>query len=106
MDETQHGGQTTYFGSGETTLMVGLYIVELEGISGSITLDSPLMEAYSGATSSNENMSGDFPTLAPGMNVVSWSGGVAKVGIEPNWGYFGEAWGRSFMAQVEYLEQS
>jgi phage-related protein len=30
-------------------------------------------------------MSGDFPTLAPGMNAVSWSGDVNKVEVRPNW---------------------
>jgi phage-related protein len=78
----------TVYGSGDITLMVGLYVVELEGISGSITLDTPLMEAYSGSASMNDNMSGDFPTLVPGINAVSWSGGVARVGIQPNWRYF------------------
>ncbi|MEA4896899.1 MAG: phage tail protein [Christensenellaceae bacterium] len=77
----------TVYGSGEITLMVGLTIVELEGISGSITLDGPLMEAYSGTSSMNDNMSGDFPTLAPGMNAVSWSGGVTKIEVRPNWRY-------------------
>ncbi len=77
----------TVYGSGEITLMVGLTIVELEGVSGSITLDAPLMEAYSGATSMNSNMSGDFPTLVPGMNAVSWSGGVTKIEVHPNWRY-------------------
>jgi phage-related protein len=75
----------TVYGSGEITLMVGLTVVELEGISGSITLDSPLMEAYSGTISMNDNMNGDFPTLAPGMNAVSWSGGVTKIEVRPNW---------------------
>lgn len=77
----------TVYGSGEITLMVGLTIIELEGISGSITLDGPLMEAYSGTTSMNDNMSGDFPTLAPGMNAVSWSGSVMRMEIKPNWRY-------------------
>ena len=67
--------------------MVGLTIVELEGISGNITLDGPLMEAYSSAASLNSNMSGDFPTLAPGMNAVSWSGSVTKIEVRPNWRY-------------------
>jgi predicted phage tail component-like protein len=77
----------TVFGSGEITLMVGLTIVELEGVTGSITLDTPLMEAYSGTTSMNANMSGDFPTLAPGMNAVSWSGSVTRIEVRPNWRY-------------------
>ena len=38
----------TVYGTGDITLMVGTVIVELEGISGSITLDSELQEAYSG----------------------------------------------------------
>ena len=38
----------TVYGSGDITLMVGTDIVELEGISGSITLDSQIHEAYSG----------------------------------------------------------
>lgn len=56
--------------------MLGLTIVELDGVSGSITLDGPLMETYSGITSMNNNMSGDFPMLAPGMNAVIWSGKI------------------------------
>ena len=77
----------TVYGSGEITLMVGLTIVELEGVSGSITLDTPLMEAYSGTTSMNDKMSGDFPTLEPGMNAVSWSGNVTNIEVRPNWRY-------------------
>lgn len=77
----------TVYGSGSITLMVGMTIVELEGISGSITLDSQLQEAYSGVTSLNSAMSGDFPKLLPGNNAVSWTGNVTKVDIQPNWRY-------------------
>ncbi|MBQ8619930.1 MAG: hypothetical protein IJ418_20815 [Clostridia bacterium] len=75
----------TVNGSGEVTLMVGMTIVELDLSGGSITIDTPLMEAYSGSMSANSAMSGDFPTLLPGANAVSWSGSVASVVIEPNW---------------------
>lgn len=74
----------TVYGSGEVTLMVGMTIVELE-LSGSMTLDTPLMEAYSGNTSMNGCMSGDFPTLLPGQNAISWTGNVTKVVVQPNW---------------------
>lgn len=76
----------TVYGSGEVTLMVGMTITELE-ITDSITLDTPLMEAYSGSTSMNNRMSGDFPTLLPGQNAVSWTGNVSRVVIQPNWRY-------------------
>lgn len=74
----------TVTGYGEVTLIVGMTIVELE-LSGSITIDTPLMEAYTGTTSANSAMSGDFPTLLPGTNAVSWSGSVTSVVIEPHW---------------------
>lgn len=75
----------TVTGSGDITLMVGTTICELSGISGSITLDTPLMEAYSGMASMNFRMSGDFPTLLPGTNAVSWFGNVSMLQIAPNW---------------------
>ena len=77
----------TVYGSGEITLMVGMTIVELDGITDSITLDTPLMEAYQGVTSMNGCMSGDFPTLLQGKNAISWTGNVTKVVIQPNWRY-------------------
>ena len=77
----------TVYGSGDITLMVGTDIVELEGISGSITLDSQIHEAYSGTASMNSAMSGEFPVLKPGQNAISWTGDVTKVEISPNWRY-------------------
>ena len=77
----------TVYGTGDITLMVGTTIVELEGISGSVTLDSELQEAYSGATGMNSAMSGEFPLLKPGMNAISWTGEVSKVEIQPRWRY-------------------
>jgi phage-related protein len=77
----------TVYGSGDITLMVGMTIVELEGVSGSITLDTPLMEAYSGTESMNDRITGEFPTLAPGDTPMSWSGEVSTVAITPNWKY-------------------
>lgn len=64
--------------------MVGMTITELE-ITDKITLDTPIMGAYAGATSMNSCMSGDFPTLLPGQNAVSWTGNVTKVEVQPNW---------------------
>ena len=74
----------TVTGTGEVTLIVGMTIVELE-LTDSITIDTPLMEAYTGVMSANSAMSGDFPTLVPGQNAISWSGSVTSVVIEPNW---------------------
>ena len=75
----------TVNGSGDITLIVGMTIVELTGVSGSITLDSSLQEAYSGLTSLNSQMSGEFPHLLPGQNAISWMGNVTSLVIDPHW---------------------
>lgn len=75
----------TINGSGDITLMIGMSITELSGITSGITLDTPLMEAYSGSTPMNSCMSGDFPVLHPGTNAISWTGNVTSVTIVPNW---------------------
>ena len=75
----------TVYGNGNITLMVGMTITELEDIAGNITLNTPLMEAYSGTASMNGAVSGEFPTLLPGQNAISWMGSVSSVVIEPHW---------------------
>ena len=77
----------TVYGSGDITLMVGLEIISLIGITDSITIDSPLMEAYSGTVALNDHMSGEFPIFRPGVTAISWTGNVSKVVISPNWRY-------------------
>ena len=75
----------TVYGSGDITLMVGMTIVELTGVNGSITLDTPRMEAYCGNVSANMKVSGEYPMLGTGATAVSWSGNVSKVTVQPNW---------------------
>lgn len=75
----------TVYGTGDITLMIGSTITELIDVTGSITLDTPAMEAYSGMSSMNSHMSGEFPTLVPGYAAISWSGNVTQVVVQPNW---------------------
>ena len=73
------------YGSGDITLMIGSQMVELKGIEGSITLNTELQEAYSGTTSMNSAVDGEFPTLPPGAVPYSWEGDVSRIEIQPNW---------------------
>lgn len=75
----------TVFGNGNITLMVGTTIMELTGVNGSITLDTPRMEAYCGNVSENMKVSGEYPLLGTGATAVSWSGDVSRVTVQPNW---------------------
>lgn len=49
-----------------------------------IDIDCELMEAYEGEINRNMNIGGDFPTLKPGQNNVSFSG-FSRVEITPRW---------------------
>ena len=75
------------YGSGDATLIINDSFVELEGIEDGIILNSVIQEAYQGETLLNEHMEGEFPVLKPGNNLVSWSGDITRVVIEPNWRY-------------------
>ena len=75
----------TVYGNGDITLIINDSFVELEDVDGSITLNSVIQEAYQGETLANEKMDGEFPVLKPGNNLISWTGDVSSVVIEPNW---------------------
>ena len=75
----------TIEGGGEITLIIGTTIVELEGVTENIIIDSELQETYSGNSLMNECMTGDFPILKPGVNAVSWNGDVARMTVKGNW---------------------
>ena len=75
----------TVVGTGDITLIVGLYVVELEGVDGSITIDSETMSVYKGADFFSEKMTGAFPRLDTGVTAISWVGDVSQVVVKPNW---------------------
>ena len=52
-----------------------------------LSMTSYLFSHYKDMTSMNGCMSGDFPTLLPGQNAISWTGNVTKIVVQPNWRY-------------------
>lgn len=81
----------TVYGDAPGTVTVGSVTVEIKEISDSIILDCELMQAYSkpgeGAPvyRNGSIYAPAFPTLTPGNNPVSFSGGISKVEIIPRW---------------------
>lgn len=72
--------------SGTGTLTIGNYIVTITDYTGTITIDSSIMQAYNGTTNLNAYIScEEFPVLVPGNNTVSWDGDITAVSIAPNW---------------------
>ena len=78
----------TVFGSGNITLYVNNQSVVLSSISSSITLNSETLNAYSGSTSLNNKMNGEFPKFQVGENTINWTGNVTKIEVQPNWRWF------------------
>jgi phage-related protein len=50
-----------------------------------VTVDSMLEEAYKDNTQTlkNRQMTGQFPTLQPGTNIITWTGNLTKIEIKP-----------------------
>ena len=81
----------TVYGTAAGTVTVGTATVEIRSITDSIILDCETQNAYSqpgeGAPENkNESIKAiPFPTLAPGINPISFSGGITKIEIIPRW---------------------
>ena len=75
----------TVTGTGSAELTVGTTTVSFEDLDGGIVLDCDLQDAYYGLDPANNLMTGAFPTLAPGSNGISWTGGITAVSITPRW---------------------
>lgn len=79
------------YGSGDGQISVGGTVVQIIGQTDTITLDCDLQDAYyetgDGILENRNNQisAPKFPQLLPGVNAVSWSGGVERLEITPRW---------------------
>ena len=71
--------------TGDAQITIGASLFELLGLTGVVTIDTPLMETYKNYTAYNNHMTGDYPLLHTGQNLISWTGAVTKIVITPNW---------------------
>ena len=76
----------TVTGSGDITLNIGGYLVELDAVDGQITLDCEARVAHKGGVLAGSKVDlSEWPVLVPGANVISWAGAVTSVSISPRW---------------------
>jgi len=73
------------FLTGDAEITVGSSYFSIAGLTGEVTVDTPLMETYKTYASCNAHMSGDYPMMQAGQNIIAWTGGVAQIVIKPNW---------------------
>lgn len=76
-------------GSGDITMAVGGYVMEIAGLAGSITIDCDAETEYDGGTNLGNilTLAQGYPRLGPGENTITWSGSgsVTSVTIKPRW---------------------
>lgn len=77
-------------GSGTIYLTINSKLITLTNVSGHITLNSEIKDAYKDDINANKQMTGDFPILYADkkVNLISYSGNVNKIEIQPNWRWF------------------
>ena len=81
----------TIEGTGDAVLTIGTQIVEVENLEDGIIIDSELGDCFNLTETALLNhkvtlMDDEFPTLAPGANIISWTGtGVTGISITPRW---------------------
>ena len=81
----------TVYGTGAGTVTIGGSTVIINEITDPIILDCELQDAYSQpGEGAPENQNGNiravpFPSLAPGDNVIAFTGGITKLEIIPRW---------------------
>ena len=75
----------TVRGSGNIVLTVNGNAIQLNNISGHVTLDMGRQWAHKDGEALNDRMAGRFCKLRPGENIISTTGNVQRVEIVPNW---------------------
>lgn len=76
----------TLYGTGEIEIDVnGVAACEVEIDEEYLTIDSLLEECYKDnlKTLKNRSMTGEFPTLQPGENIITWVGNLTKISVQP-----------------------
>jgi len=72
------------YGSGTITLTINDTIISLTNIADYVVIDSDLIDCYKDTELKNNDMTGEFPELEPGINNISWVGTVSKIEITLN----------------------
>jgi predicted phage tail component-like protein len=75
------------YGTGTIVITINGHSIMMNNVVTSVTLDSDIENAFSSAGNMNNDMTGEFQDLIPGVNTISWTGTVTKVEVTPNFRY-------------------
>jgi putative phage tail component, N-terminal domain len=71
-------------GNGVGKFSINGKVVELTNLNDYVILDTSIANAYKGSVNMNQFMRGEFPTLIPGRNTITFEGGITSLEIMPN----------------------
>lgn len=75
-------------GTGDFWVAVGTQLMDFDGVPDGVVVDSDLMDVLNLAETGFLNglaAMDEYPTLAPGANIITWSGDVTKITVTPRW---------------------
>lgn len=74
------------YGTGSGVLSINNTDIQIREIGECVILNFELKEAYGqDGSSKNTQVLTDYKELVVGKNIISWSGGITKITIYPNW---------------------
>lgn len=59
--------------------------ITISDLTGTVWLDSEMMECYTEDGLANQRMVGKFPKIPPGTSTISWTSGVQSMRVSPRW---------------------
>lgn len=78
----------TIYGNGDINLNINNNIFLIKNIEDYITINSEYLEVYKDNINQNNKYNNfEFPKFKVGENIISFSGNVNKIKIQPNWGW-------------------
>ena len=73
------------YGQGDIGLLINGVETDFYAVDQLVECDSDLQQCYKGNQNLGMNMSGEFPVLYPGKNVIEFTGNIKQVILTPHW---------------------
>lgn len=73
------------FGTGDGKILINSQVIQLSGIQDYLVIDAKLKIVHKENLPAGRKMSGPFPILEEGQNLISFNGGITKLEITPRW---------------------
>ena len=75
------------FGTGNIKISINDKSFQILSLTDYISIDCELKETHRNKASRNKNMVGEYPVFKVGNNIISFTGSITKLEIEPRWRY-------------------